>query len=53
MEILQNHPLVVWFILVPVALAILAVMALFMVVSFLPSPSIEALVARYMPKRRS
>jgi hypothetical protein len=53
MEIYVNHPLVVWFILVPIALAILAVIAVFFVVSFLPSPSVTQLVARYTSKRRT
>jgi hypothetical protein len=52
MEIYLKHPLVVWCIFAPIALAILVVIAVFLVVSFLPSPSVEELVARYTRKGR-
>jgi hypothetical protein len=53
MEIYLNHPLVVWCIVAPIAFVFLAVIALFLVVSFLPSPMVEGLAARFKRKERS
>ena len=47
MEIYLKHPLVVWCILVLIAFVIIVGTLIFLVISFLPSPMVQKLVARY------
>jgi hypothetical protein len=53
MEIYLNHPLVVWCILAPVVLVIIVGTFAFLVISFLPSPMVEDLAARFKRKGRN
>jgi hypothetical protein len=53
MEIYLKHPLIVWCILAPIALAFIVGTLIFLVVSFLPSPMVQDLVARYTRRGRA
>jgi hypothetical protein len=52
MEIYLKHPLVVWCIMAPIAFVFIVGTAAFLVISFLPSPMVEDLAARFRRKGR-
>jgi hypothetical protein len=52
MEIYLKHPWVVWGVLGPIALVSIVGTLIFLVISLMPSSSVERLVARYTRKAR-
>jgi hypothetical protein len=53
MEIYLKHPLVVWCMFVPIAFVLIVGTVILLVLSLLPSPMVQDLVARFSRKGRS